>query len=269
MPESSLGCTPGGTNYQVSGSGEPVVLVHGVGMQWGVWAPQIAALQKSHRVIACDMLGHGGSRLPAPGATLGDFAEQLSELLAHLDVPAANVAGHSMGALVALEFALRHPRKVLRVAALNAVFQRTPAQRDAVMQRARTLHEVGVKATIDATIARWFDDPVAPELQPMAEKIAGYLRAVQPAGYASAYGIFAASDDVHAGRLHRLAMPALFLTGEHDANSSPDMSRAMAREAANAEAEVIAGARHMMNVTAPQAVNASLDRWLARPLVAR
>ncbi|MBS0342371.1 MAG: alpha/beta fold hydrolase [Proteobacteria bacterium] len=270
MPEEeTLGRTPGGTTYQVTGRGEPVVLIHGVGMQFGVWAPQIAALQHTHQVIAYDMLGHGTSRLPSPGADLGEFAQQLDELLGHLGVPAANVAGHSMGALVALEFALRQPGKVLRVAALNAVFQRTPEQRDAVVQRARTLHEVGVAATIDSTIQRWFDHPVPTQLQPMAAQIAGYLRTVQPAGYSRAYEIFAQSDRVHAGRLHRLSMPTLFLTGEHDANSSPEMSRAMAREVAHAHTEVIAGARHMMNVTTPQAVNASLERWLAHPIAYR
>jgi pimeloyl-ACP methyl ester carboxylesterase len=62
-------------------------------------------------VIVYDMLGHGDSALPAADVTLRDYADQLAGLLNHLGI-AANVVGHSMGALVALEFALAHPERV-------------------------------------------------------------------------------------------------------------------------------------------------------------
>lgn len=265
MREGSILRAPDGTAYTVRGDGEPLVLVHGVGMQHGVWAPQIDELACTHRVVAYDMLGHGGSPLPRADASLGDYAAQLEGLLDHLGIPAANVAGHSMGALVAIEFALRHPSHTLRLAALNAVFRRTPEQRAAVQSRAVALNQAGVQATIGGTIARWFGDPVPAALQPMAANVAGYLRDVQPEGYARTYKLFASSDEAHAGRLHRLSMPALFLTGECDANSAPGMSRAMGQEAPHAVVEVIPGERHMMNVVAPDAVNQSLRRWLAAP----
>lgn len=268
-PEAATGIevTPDGTAFAVHGEGEPLVLIHGVGMQQGVWTPQVEALSRTHQVIVYDMLGHGASRLPAADETLADYADQLAALLDHVGIPAANVAGHSMGALVALEFALRHPSRTLRVAAVNAVFRRTPEQRAAVQGRAAALSDIGVQATIDSTIARWFGDPIPAALASMAGDVGRYLRNVQPAGYAHTYALFASSDEAHAGRLHQLTMPVLFLTGEHDPNSSPAMSEAMGREAPQAVVEVIAGARHMMNVTAPAAVNQSLERWLARPCV--
>ncbi|VTU18268.1 3-oxoadipate enol-lactonase 2 [Variovorax sp. SRS16] len=259
--------TPDGTAFAVAGGGEPLVLVHGVGMQHGVWAPQIAALARKHQVVVYDMLGHGASRLPPPGATLADYAAQLEALLDHLGIAAANVAGHSMGALVVLEFALRHPARALRVAALNAVFRRTPEQRTAVQDRAAMLQHTGVQATLGSTMARWFGDPVPAALQAMAHEVGSYLQNVQPAGYAHTYGLFASSDEAHAGRLQHLSMPTLFLTGEHDANSTPEMSLAMGGEAPCSTVEVIAGARHMMNVTTPDAVNQSFARWLARPRI--
>lgn len=262
MREGSILRAPDGTAYTVRGDGEPLVLVHGVGMQHGVWAPQIDELARTHRVVAYDMLGHGGSPLPRADAGLGDYAAQLEGLLDHLGIPAANVAGHSMGALVAIEFALRHPSRTLRLAALNAVFQRTPEQRAAVQSRAAALNQAGVQATIGNTIARWFGDPVPAALQSMAANVAGYLRDVQPEGYARTYRLFASSDEAHAGRLHGLSMPTLFLTGEHDANSAPEMSQAMGQAAPHASVEIIPGERHMMNVVAPDAVNQSLRRWL-------
>ncbi|MNV34870.1 Alpha/beta hydrolase family protein [compost metagenome] len=77
-------------------------------------------------------------------------------------------------------------------------------------------------------------------------------------GYARAYSLFATSDEVHASRLPQLAMPALFMTGEGDPNSSPAMSQAMAALAPRGQAQSVPGARHMMNLTDAEAVNARL-----------
>ncbi|MBY4595763.1 alpha/beta fold hydrolase [Ottowia caeni] len=266
-PDNGTHQAPDGTVYTVQGPTyrsdiEWIVLIHGVGMQHGVWAPQIEALSSSHAVLAYDMLGHGGSPMPPECVNLSDYAAQLLGLMDHLGIAAANVVGHSMGALIAIEFALTHATRTLRLAALNAVFKRTPEQRSAVHSRAAELHRLGTQATIGSTIARWFGDPVPDALQQAATSIAGYLRDIQPEGYARTYDLFASSDEKHAGQLHRLCMPTLFLTGEYDANSSPEMSCAMGREARHAIVEIIPGERHMMTVTAPKAVNYSLSRWL-------
>ena len=58
------------------------------------------------------------------------------------------------------------------------------------------------------------------------------------------------------------ALPALFLTAGDDPNSTPAMARAMAAAAPNGRAVVIEGHRHMVNLTAPQLVNAALADWL-------
>jgi pimeloyl-ACP methyl ester carboxylesterase len=253
----------GPTAYTVQGQGEPVVLVHGVGMAREVWAPQAQALARDRQVVSYDLLGHGASDQPPEGVRLEDYADQLLALLDYLQIAATNVVGHSMGALVALEFGLRHPARTLRLAALNAVFERTPEQRAAVEARAATLQREGPAATVDSTIDRWFGTPVPADLQPAAELTARLLRNVDPVGYARTYQLFARSDRVHADRLSQLAMPVLFMTAEGDPNSSPAMSRAMARRVPGAQVDVLADARHMMSLTHPQRVNASLQAFLA------
>lgn len=255
-----------GTAYSVYGAGEPVVLIHGVGMEQDAWTPQISALAREHQVIVYDMLGHGGSRIPDQGVRLVEYAAQLAGLLDHLGLPAANVVGHSMGALVALEFALTYPARTLRVAALNAVFMRTPEQQAAVMARAAALQDTGVQATVDSTIARWFGDPVPTALRDSASLVSAILARVHPQGYARTYLLFASCDRVHAERLATLAMPALFMTGEFDPNSSPAMSQAMAQRTPQATLDIVPGARHMMNLTDPQRTNQGLQKFLAQPL---
>ncbi|WP_233888023.1 alpha/beta fold hydrolase [Paraburkholderia flagellata] len=257
-----------GTCYSVyvpqsSAACETVVLIHGVGMNQSVWAPQIAALSGSFRVVAYDMLGHGESALPSAEPTLDEYAAQLEALLDAIHVERAHVVGHSMGALVALEFALLNAPRTLSVVALNAVYDRTPAQREAVMTRAASLGDAAAARGVDATLSRWFGDPIPGHLTQAAQAVRALLLAVDPVGYARTYRLFACSDDAHVGRLANLAVPALFLTGECDPNSSGQMSHAMAAVAPRARAEVIANARHMMNVTDPERVNASLLAFLA------
>jgi len=254
-----------GTACRVHGAGPAIVLVHGVGMDQRAWQPQIEALAQQHCVVTYDMLGHGESQLPPEGVQLVDFAAQLLQLLDHLQIDQAHIVGHSMGALVALEFALLHPARCARLVALNAVFQRSPEQRAAVLARARTLHSEGVAATVDSTIARWFGAPVPAPLRATAALACDILADVNALGYARAYRLFASSDEVHAGRLGELAMPALFMTGEGDPNSSPAMSQAMAALAPRGQAQAVPGARHMMNLTDAGEVNARLLRFLAEP----
>ncbi|WP_192384035.1 flavin reductase, partial [Mesorhizobium silamurunense] len=101
------------------------------------------------------------------------------------------------------------------------------------------------------TIARWFGDPVPAELIAAAGKTAAALGEVDPEGYARTYRLFARADSDHADRLQALAMPALFMTGSEDKNSSPAMSAAMARLAPHGRCTVLLGQRHMMAVAAP------------------
>jgi pimeloyl-ACP methyl ester carboxylesterase len=257
-----------GTSYSVyapqsDDARETVVLIHGVGMNQSVWAPQIDALTAAYQVIVYDMLGHGESALPTPAPTLDEYASQLEALLDAMKIERAHVVGHSMGALVALEFALTRPQRTLSVAALNAVYDRTPAQREAVMSRAATLSDAPAAAGVDATLSRWFGDPVPGHLTQAAQAVRDLLLSVDPIGYARTYRLFASSDDAHVGRLAHLAVPALFLTGECDPNSSPSMSLAMADVAPYGRAEVISNERHMMNVTDPARVNERLLAFLA------
>lgn len=250
------------TRFSRTGAGRVVVLIHGVGMNAAVWAPQIEALARHFDVIAYDTLGHGGSSLPARDVQLEDYALQLRALLCALGVAKAALIGHSMGALIALEFALTHPEQASHVVAMNAVFRRTPEEKQAILGRAQQLDRAGDKVDWSSSIARWFGEPVPPHLRGSADRVRDLVASLDAEGYKRAYRLFAASDEAHADRLARLAVSALFLTGEEDPNSTPDMSRAMARLAPQGMAEILTGERHMMALTAPDAVNARLLAFL-------
>jgi pimeloyl-ACP methyl ester carboxylesterase len=96
-------------NHHRAGSGEPLVLMHGIGSRWQMWEPVIGRLAERHDVIAIDLPGFGASPMPPPGTPPGtdSLIALVSEFLARLGVERPHVAGNSMGGLMALEMAGR------------------------------------------------------------------------------------------------------------------------------------------------------------------
>ncbi|WP_425045724.1 alpha/beta fold hydrolase [Primorskyibacter sp. S87] len=233
-----------------SGEGAPLVLLHGVGLRAEAWNRQVdALLAEGHRIIAPDMPGHGGSpTVPIPRSLQG----YTDPVAAGLDEPAI-VVGHSMGAMIALDLAARYPDLVRGVVAMNAVFRRNPGARKAVEARVAALDGVH-RADPTETLERWFGGAASPERSACEL----WLRSCDPSGYKAAYTVFAQEDGASSEALMALSVPALFLTGSEEPNSTPEMSRDMAALVPGGRSEVIRGAAHMMPMTHPRQVNRSL-----------
>lgn len=260
MPEQATRQVWNGIAWLERGEGEALLLIHGVGLNAEAWAPQIAALSETHRVIALDMPGHGGSALAGP--ELADYVAQAIALLDHLGLAAANVVGHSMGGLVAIGLALSHPDRVLRLGVLNSVHERSPEARQAVEARAAEIAACGTCGDIEQPIRRWLGAGDTP----LHQQLRGWLSAIDPAAYARAYRVFATGDRLFSGRLGALQMPALFATGADDPNSTPQMAEAMAAAVPRGRAAVLPGQRHMMNLVDPQATKRLIRDLLSQPL---
>ena len=245
-------------HYLEKGSGEPLVFVHGVGMRAEAWGPQIEYFSKNYRVIAVDMPGHGNSDKLDANAGLEEFVAWASEFLSSVATEPVNLAGHSMGSLIALGISVTSPDLVRRVAILNGVYKRTPQARAEVQARASALRKG--EMDVGAPLARWFAND--PAFDSIAEKVKSWLDAMDMEGYATAYSAFALGDDIYADQWSSVSCPALVLTGSEDYNSTAQMAETMANLAQNGMAIVLDGERHMPNLTAPDRVNASMQQWL-------
>lgn len=262
MPEHAARRVANGIAYLEKGQGEPLLLIHGVGLNAEAWGPQLEALSDTHRVIAMDMPGHGQSAPPPASADLSHYVAQAVALLDALGIGAANVAGHSMGGLVAIGLALEHPRRVLRLGVLNSVFERSPEARGAVEARAAEIASSGTCGDIEQPIRRWLGESDTP----LHQQLRAWLAGMNPASYAVAYRLFATGDRLFSGRLGALTMPALFATGADDPNSTPLMAEAMAAAAPRGKSAVLPGQRHMMNLVEPGATARLIRDLLSQPL---
>lgn len=105
-----------------TGQGRPVVLLHGVTLQWWVWSSLITLLRPRYRVVTWDMRGHGESRAGADGVSLPATASDLAMLLRELDLTDAILVGHSMGGMTLGHFVRDHADELAaRVSALYFV----------------------------------------------------------------------------------------------------------------------------------------------------
>src|SRR5258707_1069095 len=98
--------------YEVHGSGEPLLLIIGLGTNATGWYLQIPGFSKEYRVIAFDNRGAGRSENPNEPYTMPQMAEDAIGVLDTLGVDAAHVFGMSLGGMIAQELALRHPERV-------------------------------------------------------------------------------------------------------------------------------------------------------------
>lgn len=98
-----------GIYFEVKGKGPAVVLIHGGQMDRRMWDFQFDVLAKEYRVIRYDIRGFGKSDVPMRPYS---YAEDMNDLLKHLRVPKASVFGLSLGAAIAMDFAILHPDAV-------------------------------------------------------------------------------------------------------------------------------------------------------------
>lgn len=256
----------GRTNYFLSfGEGRPVLLLHGISNSGRAWAPQIPVLvEAGYRVIVPDHAGHGASERLSRSLGVAGIADDTECLLAVLELDTLDMVGLSLGGMVALELALRHPHRFGKIIVANSFPKTTSPEFKAMAEGWASVFERR-HGPIERFEQNW------PSLVSTAFRHSGDgLRT-----YQVWHGIAATCDgaslahvargitdfDVTA-RIGNLSMPALFVAGSEDRMSTPDLSQSMARDAAQGHYAEIAGAAHISNIDSSDAFNAHMLAFL-------
>jgi pimeloyl-ACP methyl ester carboxylesterase len=98
--------------YEVSGAGDPVIVLHGAYMNIPTMGAIIPKLAQSHRVYAVELQGHGRTTDIDRPITYQKLADDVAAFMDAVSLPRAHVFGYSMGAITGLQLAIRHPEKV-------------------------------------------------------------------------------------------------------------------------------------------------------------
>jgi pimeloyl-ACP methyl ester carboxylesterase len=253
-------------HVEISGEGPLVVLAHGFSGSARNWGPQVRWLRERNRVLVYDLRGH--ARSPAPHArpaayTREAFRADLGRMLDDAGVEQAVVGGLSLGAGVALDFALHHPERVrgLVLASLPAASGHAGAFRGNATEMAEMLESQGSEATGARFV--WGPDSGLDE-RGAALVRQGFLEH-DALGLAQVLrGVLGSIADVLTPdeRWTGLRMPTLLIAGSEDGGSL-ESARALAAQIPHAELHVVEGAGHVVNLAAPKAFNGLLSAFLA------
>lgn len=186
--------------YEVHGSGEPVVLLHGAFMtitsNWDGWIDELA---KSRKVIAVEMQGHGRTADIPRDLSSANHADDIAALLEYLEIPRADLIGYSMGGGVAMHVAVRHPDQVRKVVVISSTFRH-----DGVVQE-------GSDALDNLTADLFKGTPIESEylrLSPTPDHFSAFIDRMVAAN--------TEANDLSADQLRSTTAPMFFIHGDAD-----------------------------------------------------
>jgi pimeloyl-ACP methyl ester carboxylesterase len=108
--------------YEVSGSGDPIVVLHGAYMNINQMGEIVPRLARTHKVYALELQGHGRTTDIDRPLTYQDMADDVAAFMDSVGLTRADVFGYSMGAVVGLQMAIRHPAKVNKLVAASVAY---------------------------------------------------------------------------------------------------------------------------------------------------
>lgn len=251
--------------YRETGSGEPVLLLQGLGTDHRGWGLQVAALSPWFRCITPDNRDAGRSGRAAGPYTVADMAADAAGLLDALGVERAHVVGISMGGAIAQELAISRPGRVRSLALIATYCSGDPRGTDLFqgwrLMRERFSPEEYYRATYPWVFT--VGDYLRPGfIQEMVERAATDPYAQEPEAWARQ---MAAATAFHSeDRLDRIAAPTLLLFGDADLLTPLRFARTMQARIPQAELVVIPDAGHGLIWSHAEAVNAALLGFLLR-----
>ena len=217
--------------YEVYGSGEPVLMVHGNGASIVSLKAQIDHFRKRYRVIAMDSRDHGRSADSSGTITYEKMADDLAALLDHLKSRPVNVLGWSDGGIEALLLAIRHPAQVMKIASMAANVVPEGAYPEVVSF---------VQSSIASMPARSRDRRVSQLVL----------------------------DEPHIDwkQLETIAVPTLILAGDHDVIRD-EHTLEIYHHIRNSQLCIFPNATHMIPFDDPELFNATVERFFRAPFV--
>ncbi len=230
----------------------PVVLIHGAGGHHLYWPPQVRRLQ-DERIFAVDLPGHGKSE-GVGYHSIEDYAGEIIEFVRALKLSKAVLVGHSMGGAVALQAAIKYPRRVLGLGLIGSA-ARLPVSPS-------LLHSASDPETAAQAVRMVIDRSFAPETNSRLKDIAGQRMAQTRSSVL--YGDFLACDafEVSAVQLAKISAPTLIVFGAADKMTPVTGAEALRTQIKGARLEVVPNAGHMVMLEQPDRVAGLLGEFV-------
>ena len=230
----------------------PIVLIHGAGGDHLYWPPQVRRLQ-DERIFAVDLPGHGKSD-GVGYHSIDDYTREIIEFVKALKLSKVILVGHSMGGAVALQAAIKYPKRVLGLGLIGSTARLAVSP--------NLLHSASNPETAAEAIRTVIELSFAPETGARLKDVAGQRMAQTRSSVL--YGDFLACDafEVSATQLAKISVPALIVFGAADQMTPAIGAEALRTQIKGARLEVVPGAGHMVMLEQPERVAELLHEFV-------
>ncbi len=258
MTSNTLASGKNEIHYSSGGSGPTVVFIHGGGADQHMWQPQVNALVENFRVIIYDLRGHGKSTY------LDNERYDIDDLKAILDqsgIDKAHIAGLSLGAMIAVDFALGYPeyvdKLVLMSPGLAGVQEQDMSYLGPIIELGQALQKNDTEGAADVVERITFYGSGDRTLPASMDTTVKYIRQAFTRYIES--GNFTRPprlrETVPADKLSQIAAATLVLSGDKDAAYINNNIKVLRENLPNAEYKEIPNAAHLVNIEASETVN--------------
>jgi 3-oxoadipate enol-lactonase len=248
--------------YTDTGVGRPIVLLHGYPFNRSLWNEQVVALSTSYRIIVPDLRGFGESDSSPGPATMNRMAQDVAQLLDHLEISRAVIGGLSMGGYVALAFYKQFPSRVraLVLADTRAQADTEEAKQTRAQQAEKALSE-GMAGIADAMLPKLLTPETVSKRPEIVKRVRDMMLKTKPEGAAAAlFGMAERNDSTEL--LSRITTKTLILVGAEDPLTPPADSEKMHNAIAGSSLIVLENASHVSNLERTAEFNEALMSFL-------
>lgn len=254
-------------SHRIDGpTGAPVLLLgSSLGTTAEMWAPQVPMLAQRFRVVRYEHPGHGGAPNRPGATTIADLGADVVDLLDHLGVERASLAGVSLGGMVSMWVAAHAPERVDRLVLACTSAHLPPAS--AWEERAALVRREGTAPLRPVLLPRWFTVGFPETHADVVQAVAAMLTGADPEGYASCCEAIGAMD--LRADLAAITAPTLVIAGADDPVTPPAAALGLQQSIAGSALVVLPGVAHLANLEQPDAFGAAMLDHLAGTAVER
>lgn len=239
-----------GTRVLDSGSGFPMVFVHGFTTTAEFWRHQAAEFSSSYRIVRIELRGHGrADRQPGESYTIDAYAADVTRVISELKLSRFLLIGLSMGGTIAQAVALDKPAGLSGLVLVGGTAHGLGPDVHAERVIAQ-IQRVGMEQSAQDVIDASFSASASPELVAWARS-----EVIQTPAFVATEAIRSLNDADHRDALDQLDVPTLVVVGEEDDITPVKESELLARLIPGAELAVIANAAHFPMLEQPAAFN--------------
>lgn len=205
-----------GSAYRDTGSGFPIVLLHGFPEDGKVWERQTDLLQQDYRLIVPDLPGSGGSPLPAGTLTIDSMADFVYAILLQEGIKVCIVAGHSMGGYITLAFAQKYPELLKGFGLFNSSgLPDTDEKKQSRLKSIEIMKKYGAAAFVRQMVPGLFGKKFREENEPVVEALIMRSASLNVDALMAYYRAMIQRPD-RRSVLQQTKVPVLFVIGKAD-----------------------------------------------------